>query len=337
MRAGLGGAFCVFLVWGVIACVPLAGGWSIDGLASRHADVTLPAGHRLGDTPPHFWPTDDGAVLFLCRFDTGQPISIVLPEDATASEREDLRLALRTWEQAGLGVRFREFPRDTAHIVVRYDDAEAKGLRPIAGTGLTVTDCEVGAGPGGSDALAVPARLVRALVILRRSNLDTVGRDVPLSRDERVGAALHEIGHALGFGGHEGSQASIMTTTTERIRAMARRVREGEGLSARSSASVAALYSLPNGAVVGRVAISPRFAREVERARGFAVRRGWRGPFVRVGERNAQLHWRREDVMAGRLALIDYSSTLRAGRALDFAETPLVRIIRADRTGVEPN
>ncbi len=345
MRAGVGGGVCVLLAWAVTACVPLAGGWSVDALTARHPNAVLPEGHRLGDTPPHFWPDEDGAWLFLCRFDSEQPIAVALPEDASRVEREDLRLAMGTWTDALPGVRFRETTPDAARIVLRYDDAKTAGLPPIAGTGLTVTDCEIDATVRGDDLAArdgagpstLPARLVRALVILRRSNPDTIGREVPLSRDARVGAALHELGHALGFGGHDGSLASIMTTTTERIRDIAKPVRAGEGLLAESVASVVALYSLPNGAVVGRAETSPRFAREVELALSFAERRGWRGPFVRVGERDAQLHWRRGDAMAGRLALAEYIRTLRAGEALDFAATPLVQVLRTGGRGPDPN
>jgi len=310
-------------------CVPLAGGWSPEVLSSLDPPVALPEGQRLGDTPPYFWPRGEEAWLFLCRFDTREAISVALPDNASAEERRDLELAMVSWERAGLNVRFREAAREErAQIVVLYDDSRGPAAASIAGTGLTVTDCRVGesSGSGPRPPAVVDARLVRATIFLRRSNPDTLGREVPISDDERLGAALHEFGHALGFAGHVGAGPSIMTTTTERIRAVAKRVRGGEVLFA---PSLVALYAVPNGTVVGSAALAPQAGEELAAARRIAEARGWRGPFVRVGERNAQLHYRDDVAMAGRLEIVDYAQRLRSGEPLEFNRTALTRWIRS--------
>ncbi len=311
-------------------CVPLSGGWSTEVLGQLHPEIALPEGHRLGDTPPHFWPTGDRAWLFLCRFDTSDEITVALPVDAAEDEKRDLRIALEAWQGAGLGVRFRETTSPEAEIIMQFDDSRARGLAPLAGTGLTVTDCEVdrASAPESNSPGQLAAKLVRARVILRRSNPDTVGREIPLSSDQRLGAALHELGHALGFAGHIGSQDSIMTTTTERIRSIGRGVRAGEGLR---EPSLVALYTLPNGVVVGSASLSPAAVRDLRGASRLAQERQWQGPFVRVGQRSAQLHYRRGSAMAGRLAVADYAKQLRSDAPLGFAPTTLVRFLQSRR------
>ncbi|MCP4040145.1 MAG: hypothetical protein GY733_24590 [bacterium] len=327
---GLRAAAGVSVLLGLCACVPMAGGWSVAALEAQHPSLMQQRGHRLGDTPPLFWPDADGAILFLCRFDPQSTIPVSLPVDATAPERAAIRLALQAWENAGLGIRFREADEVEAQIHVRFEPDPAAGQDPrrrIKGTGLTVSDCAVDrpSGEGAGPRQVLDAKLVRARVLLRRSNPDMVGREVAVSDDERVGAMLHEFGHALGFAGHVGTLDSVMASATDTVRRFGRRVRNGEPLRA---PSLVALYAVPSGTIVGRARLSEQSRADFEAALRSVAGSDWLGPFARVGERSGQLHWRREGAIAGRLLVRDYVRALREGSELDFAPTLFARALR---------
>ncbi|UCE87444.1 MAG: hypothetical protein JSU66_06955, partial [Deltaproteobacteria bacterium] len=60
--------------------------------------------------------------LFLCRFDTALPVLVSLPADASEGEARAVRTALRAYENAGLGVRFREVAPARANVEIRFVD-----------------------------------------------------------------------------------------------------------------------------------------------------------------------------------------------------------------------
>ena len=312
----------------LLACVPFAGGWRIEALEARYPALRDHAGHRLADATASLWPDDTGAILFLCRFDRGTPLGVSLPSDASPDERAAIRLALGAWAKAGLGVRFQETGEEQAAIRIRFEPPGADSRTRIRGSGLTVTDCVVDreAFLASEADAALDARLVRALIVLRRTNPDMIGRAIPMNEDERVGSVLHEIGHALGFAGHVGTLDSVMASATDTVRRFGRRVRNGESFE---DPSLSALYALPNGVRVGRAQVSARFRTDWAAAQHAASRRGWRGPFVRVGQRNAQLHWRHAGRIVGRLFIDDYVAGLRAGARLDFSDSRFVRTLRS--------
>jgi hypothetical protein len=312
-------------------CVPLAGGWNVESLSDRHPDATSRAGQRLGDTPPYFIPHGDRAMLFLCRFAKRSPISVSLPSGASPREQSAIRIAIEGWGNAELGIRFEEVAKGSAMIEIHFAEPPAYSgpvTAPSVGTGYTVSDCgfdaawDVAANADGP----LAARLTRAVIHLRRSNTDILGREVLLHADELVGVALHELGHALGFPGHVATLDSVMTKSTDTVRRFGRRLRAGRGFAA---PSLAALYALPSGTVVGSVELSEAAIALFAAAGELARSRDWQGPFVRVGERSANLNWRSRGSPVGTLEVRSYREGLRSGRPLSFSASPLVRALRA--------
>ena len=261
------------------------------------------------------------------------PILVSLPSGATPSERSAIRVALEGWQNAGLGIRFEEVAETSAKIEIRFaasPTGSEMNAVPVAGTGYTVTDCEFDAGWADREATAkwderLPAHLSRAIVHLRRSNTDMLGQEVMLSVDELVGAALHELGHALGFPGHVATSSSVMAKSTDTVRRFGRRLLS-EGRFA--APSLAALYALPSGTVVGRAQMSKEEIALFDAARLFAQSRNWRGPFVRVGERSANFHWLSGKSPAGRLEVRSYRASLESGAPFLFSASPLERELR---------
>jgi hypothetical protein len=283
-----GAGAAILAAWGALACVPARGGWSVDALEARHPALGA-SRHRLRDLAPHFVPAGGQLVLFLCRWPDAAPIPVALPEDARPDEAEMLRLALRAWTQSDLGVRFVETAGETsgAGIAIRFVSVGDRVPVP-AGAGDTIADCRVDAAaePPGD---RVAARLVSASIHLRRDQTDLVGRAVPLGADERLGAAVHEIGHALGFSSHVAAGSSVMRPSPEIARRVGAAVRAGTWSG---DASVAALYAVPSGVVVGVRPLGADAARQLTRLADAARTAGLAGPYTRVGDRSARLAYR---------------------------------------------
>jgi len=288
-RAPLIATWALLLCGMAAGCVPPQGGWSDEELVGRHPSLRHDTGQRLSDAPPYFVPEEAGLVLILCRWSTAAPIGVSLPADASPAEQRALRAALAAWEGAGLGLRFSEVASRPAQIEIDFWQADRDKFS-VSGAGDTVADCRL------SDGLSreavhgpVGAQLSYASIYLRRDALNTVGESVSYTEAELAGAALHELGHALGFPGHVAHGESIMVRQVEMI------VRHGAAVLAGRpfrDATLAALYALPSGSVVGRRSVDPGALAMLWRVGEAAREAGWRGPFVRVGERSAQLHWR---------------------------------------------
>jgi len=287
---------CVLLLCALATgCVPPQGGWNDEELARRHPTLRNEPRQRLSDAPPYFAPEEAGLRLILCRWSAAAPISVSLPADASPAEQRVLRAALAAWEGAGLGLRFRELVSRPAEIEIDFWQADRDGMR-VSGAGNTVADCRLSGGlsrvdpdPAVAAAGPVAAQLSYASIYLRRDALNTVGEPVPYTEAELAGAALHELGHALGFPGHVARGDSIMVRQVEVI------ARHGEAVLAGrsfSDANLAALYALPSGSVVGRRRVDAGGLAMLWRVAETTRQGGWQGPFVRVGERSAQLHWR---------------------------------------------
>lgn len=260
----------------------------MDALTHRHARLARHSGHRLGDAQPYFAPAEDGLVLFLCRWQTNRRIAVSLPLKANAEEKELLRRALAAWQRAGLGIAFREVPRSRARLRIDFVEPSAAGKPP--GTANTVTDCRIAVPRGGIDwdARRVEAEVVRASIHLRRENTDLIGRPVELSPDRELGAAIHELGHALGFPSHAVTGNSIMGRSVDHVRRVGRDVLDGKRLG---GATLPALYAVPSGVVVGRVPLAPENRKRLGRLAALAREKGWEGPEVRVGDRSSRIVW----------------------------------------------
>jgi hypothetical protein len=311
---GFGLTLGVLWLAAVVGCAPGQGGWDPDALGAYRHDVDAHPGQRLIDVLPHLQPDRDGGALFLCRWSTVAPIPVSLPLDASAKERRLLRSALAAWAESGLGVRFIESPR-AARLEIRFADIERDGWAP-SGAGDTIADCAISA-----DFYAAPqpdrvaADMSFASIYLKRMELDSLGRARPLSDEELMGTMLHELGHALGFAGHAAQGDSIMGPAPERARRHGRAVLAGKRFR---DPTLAALYALPSGIVVGRIALAEDQRRVGTRLANMAAEAGWRGPWSRVGDDSARLLWREGDGIAAALDLAQWPARLRAGQAGAF-------------------
>ena len=283
------------LALGALGCVPSLAGWDVAALEAEYPALEAWSGHRLGDATPFFAPLPSGIALFLCRWRTERAIAVSLPSDATPEEFAALRAALAAWRDAGIGLRFTEVPEVRARLVIRFTGgAGSDGEDRRGASATTHADCALPdrlemLGPG--DPLSV--ELVRAKIVLQRSNIDVLGRAVPLTQEELAGTLLHELGHALGYPSHAAGGASVMVKSVDRVRRQGRLLMAGTGgtESGFSAPTIGALYAVPTGAVVGRVAISAeRFAPILQLA-AIAREAGWGAPFARVGDRQARLWW----------------------------------------------
>jgi hypothetical protein len=267
-----------------------AGGHFGDDLTRRFPSLDDAGPHRLGDAHPYLLPSGGRATFFACRWSTEAPVPVSLPLDATPSEREALLAALRAWEGTGLGVRF--LPVDGGDASIRIELAGGP-VESGAGrdTGNAIVDCRVAPLSRQRDADAVAgAELVAARIVLaRRTDIDWQGRERALTQAELAGAALHELGHALGFQGHARQGDTAMVRELERIPRTGAAILDGAGFR---DSTMRALYALPNGAVVRRVPVEAWRTDLVDRMARLAEGAGLDGPFARVGESAARVFWR---------------------------------------------
>ena len=119
-----------------------------------------------------------------------------------------------------------------------------------------------------------------------------------------------------------------MSSRPGEVRRLARRVLAGRPLEA---PTLVALYSVPSGSVVGRLALpEARLSSFVElRARAHA--RGLLGPYVRVGDESARLLWRRsKGEAAGSLIVRSWRRVLDDPSRFELTPTPRARVLLAD-------
>lgn len=261
--------------------------FDVEALEASHPELAA-LSHRLGDTTPYLLPASGELVYFLCRWPDAAVIPVLLPPDADAAERIDIETVLEAWAAAGLGVRFGPPEPGRGMELVFAEDELPPGWGPRAAT--AVADCAVDpavlADPAGD---VIAARLVSASIHLSRKGRNAVGLEVAWSREERMGALLHEVGHALGFQGHVQRGASVMTASVEEVRKSGRRLLAGEPID---DASLRALYAVPTGNVLARARVGPRRTAPVDRLLAIAQSRGFEGPFAQVGDRVARVLWR---------------------------------------------
>jgi hypothetical protein len=297
-----------------MACVPPV--WNTEPLAAREPRLRALGAHRLGDATPYLLPVQDTGVLFLCRWETREPIPVSLPPDASPAQLGALEAALRAWEGAGLGVRFERAAPAGKGIELRIVDEPAEGSGG-AHAATTVADCAIdsGAAPRGE---RLPARLVFASIHLRVEWIDPLGRRTALEPADLAGAALHELGHALGFQGHVRSGESAMRYQVEATRRAGRRLLAGEPFR---DETLRALYSVPSGEVVGRLPLPPGRTQPVDRLLALARTGALEGPVARMGDREGQVLFRDADGAAYAVWLRGVAAAL-AGQPEDLILMP---------------
>jgi hypothetical protein len=263
------GAGLVAAVLGLACAEPP---WRVVDLEARHPALRAVEGHRLGDVRPYYLPMAGYLALFVCRWPDAARVPVALPADATPDEVAKLEAALAGWEALGLGVRFERVAR-LAGVGIEIELVE--GLLP--GAANTVADCAVDA--SDPDALAadpLPARIALASIQLGRG-------------DPRLaGAAMHELGHALGFQGHPTRGDTVMRTGTRAARATTERLKQGE---VAHDAALAALYAVPSGTLLARLALPPGHTDPVDRLQARGRREGWIGPLLRAGTTEGRVAW----------------------------------------------
>jgi hypothetical protein len=249
---------------------------------SERQEMPLPEipGSRLSEMTPYLLPAAGSLTLFVCHWDPEHAIPVALPSDASPAEVHILSLALRAWEDAGLGVHFVPAEPGGGALVFAFaaeEDADAS----------TVADCRIRNAPrDAANGRVLAAELVRAEVHLPRSTRpDVRGHTRALSDGEQMGIALHELGHALGFQGHA-QRDSIMARDRDEVTQRGRRVLGGKPCD---EPTLRALYGLPSGAVLSRIAISPFRTESFDALAALAAQRAMAGPFARVGDREAEI------------------------------------------------
>ncbi len=243
--------------------------------------ATLPA-DPLADLHPTVLPWRETVQLLTCRWTVAAPVGVGLPEEASDDERRVLSAALEAWNRAGLGLTLREAPFAQSQIrVFLVEDPVARDDgRP--GSGRSISDCRVD--PEG------PAELVSARVeIARRTGPDARGHRRELSAEELAGTAFHEFGHALGFQGHARRGEVPMSASAEVLRRIGRLLLRGETVP---SPRLRALYARPSGTRVRTVPVSRWRTDLVDRLAREAARRGFDGPYARVGDVTGRVFWR---------------------------------------------
>ena len=287
--------------------------WNPEALAAREPRLRALGSHRLGDATPYLLPVQDSLVLFLCRWETRDPIPVSLPPEAPAEQIAALEAALAAWEAAGLGVRFERGAPPGTGIEMRIVTDEEEG----AHAATTVADCALDprAATRGD---RLDARLVFASIHLRVEWNDPLGRRVDLEPVDLAGVALHEIGHALGFQGHVRVGESAMRYQVDAWRRSGRRLLAGQAFH---DETLRALYSVPSGVVVGRLAASRGQTQAVDRLLVLARTGSLTGPIARMGDLEGQILFRDGDGAAYAIWLRGVAAAL-AGRPEDLLLLP---------------
>jgi hypothetical protein len=272
-----------------LGCVGGRGGWDVRALERANPGLDLPRGHRLGDLAPYFWIDDEELLLFACRW-RNEALVEVRARDASPEETALLGRAVAALDAAvpGLALRLGDGGHPAQIEVTFADLPPGRASDPGAtASGDTVADCRVEEDfASGLRGGRLHAGLVSASVRVLRGRFDALGRPVPQEELDLFAALLHELGHALGFGSH--ASRGILQLAPSEVRLYVRPVFDGAALEA---PTLAALYRLPSGTVLGR---GPLDAQSRATARVFAdlaARSGWGVPLARAGQRSAEVFW----------------------------------------------
>jgi hypothetical protein len=306
---------------GVLGCTSSPAGWDLGELEDRHPAVEAIADHRLEEALPYFALSQDGLGLFFCRWSAQAPIPVWFPPEATPEQTAVFETALTAWEGAGLGIRFEsqawqgEPPRSgiVFELIDPLTDRAASAANTIADCAIPVEVAQPSDEAPGS---SVDAELQYASIQLTTRRLDLIGRPLSLSSTELLGAAVHELGHALGFPGHVARGPSVMSAhgQMDAARRWGKRIEAGETLEA---PTLAALYAVPSGARVGFLPLTRAQLDPIRELSDVATRVAMSGPYGRVGETSARIFWRDETGRSAAVIVLDWAATLRDPARLD--------------------
>jgi len=290
-----------------------AGGWRGKDLSTQTIDWRMIDGQRLMDvlaTPSIAARRVD---LLLCRWSIERPIRIAWPENATEKEHAFFEQAREAWSGLVEGLVLETVVGGSPDIRVQFV-ADGDPAAPT-GTADTVTDCIVDAGASAIAHEADRGRIASASIVMRRENVDWAGGTSPMSDEELLATALHELGHALGIAGHIGSRRSVMSVDRTAVRRAARKVLAGDGLHA---PTLLALYTVPIGASVGAVGFDSRLRPSLDLLVDLAAREGWRGPFGRAGGDAAHVFWQTPSGAHPGVFTFQWTNGIRGKRDIDW-------------------
>jgi hypothetical protein len=285
-------------------------------------------GHRLEEALPYFVVGPEGLALILCRWQTESPIPVWLPPNASEEQAAVLARALAAWEGAGIGVRFAPRAWTTEPPVAGLVIEIVAPEETASAAANTIADCaipqQVGADPGVGETVAAQIRY--ASIHLTAVRPDLLGRGIPLSSAELLGAAVHELGHALGFAGHVARGGSLMSShgQVDAVRRWGRRLEAGEPLDA---PNLAALYAAPSGVRVGWLPLSRAQIDPIRAVSAAATRAGLRGPFARVGEASARILWRDVRDRSAAVVVFDWPAVVVEPGLLEPRPNRLARLL----------
>ncbi len=307
------------------AARPFAG----DELAARFPGLGAGGGEGLAELTPYLWPYRGELTWFTCRFEAGLPVPVGVRDGASVEELAALDAALGALERAALGLRFARVPPGEASIVVEFVEG---GVLSAVGeeTANTIADCRLAPVSLASRGPRLEAELAGASIVFgRRGVEDARGRTRAFTPEERTGALLHELGHALGFQGHPRRGPGVMGRGLEGLRRAGRAALDGGVLD---DPALAALYALPSGAVLARSPVPPARTQLVDRMQRVAERESLAGPFARVGDAVARVFWRDARGVEYGLQVGDVEGVLRdAGSIVVLPESRTRRVLPRSR------
>lgn len=256
---------------------------ALAGALLAFACASVPAPERAFRERPYVWAAEGRVELLSCRWTLEDPIGVTLVGSATAEEEHALDAALRAWERALPGLRL--LRTGAGSIRVSFLDAPVARADGTLGTGRTVADCRL-------DVAGARAALVAASVeVARRTPPDWRGRERALSAEERTGALVHELGHALGVAGHAHAAGDPLSADPDAARRAGARALMGEPLA---SPSLAALYARAPGERLASAEVEPWRTLELDRLAKLARASQLDGPYLRAGDVVGRIFWRDE-------------------------------------------
>ncbi|MBW2713974.1 MAG: hypothetical protein JRC77_09515 [Deltaproteobacteria bacterium] len=293
--------------------------WDLQTFEARNPRLSHIEGQRLGDITPYFFPHQQRLYAFTCRWPDKARVQVWLSPEATPEEVELLDFGLKQFSTNAPQVSVsKTLNRDQADIVVEFATESRSGELGL-GTGSALVDCQLSVASLGSSRQRVDATLVRAdVLIARRTPPDVRDRTRLLTQEEKLGALVHELGHAMGFQGHVQNGRSVMTANRDEIVLWSRAVLRGEQ---KVDPNLRALYALPSGSVL---AIKPLAREQTALIDGFvamAKDKGYQGPYLRVGDQSARLVWEgAQGGQAGFILLKPQSSLLHPEKFVLFED-----------------
>jgi hypothetical protein len=309
----VGALLCAGLMAG---CVPLAGGWDVEGLLEAEPELTSIPDQRFGDMTPFPALVDGRLMLVACRYAGGNQSVLVL-SSATGPQREWTSLVIDAVDQAIPGVEL-----EVSLVLASDSNSDRRiEIRPIAdfdaevpkGMGDTLSECDVSRKPDSDS--SVTGGLTRSVIRLREVVRDREGQIRSTTDVEWVAALLHELGHALGFSGHAAVGDSLVVLDENRLRRFAKKVLAKEPIPA---PNLTALYSVEPGVVLGEAVVMPEGRRAIDAVERLVADRDQRlqrvaGPLASAGDQAARIVWRWAGGIEAELRFPSWRHEIRKG------------------------